>query len=196
MQGEKLDPLGREFFSELTSVFPCIMMMSGKNFPRNIYEINLLMVQRASEVQLINKRSNRNKDCNRCYLVFETEIVHIVHAWLIIMTHSPNLTRKESVFKNPVDSWGFAHVIFTNEAEVACWRVQSLNTSSHATLGSHGDISSVIQALHHQTPYRVSTQKATNNWYIKKKSKQTESWLIYIKPSPRYGSTTLPIWVN
>lgn len=69
MQGEKLDPLGREFFSELTSVFPCIMMMSGKNFPRNIYEINLLMVQRASEVRLINKRSNRNNEAWKMFLI-------------------------------------------------------------------------------------------------------------------------------
>lgn len=68
MQGEKLDPLGREFFFRV-NFFPCIMMMSGKNFPRNIYEINLLMVQRASEVRLINKRSNRNNEAWKMFLI-------------------------------------------------------------------------------------------------------------------------------
>ena len=62
MQGEKLDPpLGTRIFFRV-NFSPCIMMMSGKNFPRNIYEINFLMVQHASEVRLINKISNRNKE--------------------------------------------------------------------------------------------------------------------------------------
>lgn len=59
-------------------------------------------------------------DCNWCYFVFEIEIVYIVYVWLIIMIYLFNLIRKEFVFKNLVDFWGFVYVIFINEVEVVC----------------------------------------------------------------------------